>query len=83
MSTKKEKVVKRVRIKMEDFLRAYKTGNTYEEVAQVLGVKVTTVQQRVYSYKHKGINITPKFVGGQGRKLDIDLANSILAEKTD
>ena len=71
----------RVRIPMDVFLNAYKAGETYEDIAKVLGVKVTTVQQRVYSYKKKGVNIIPKSNGTRGAKpLDIERANAILAE---
>ena len=71
----------RVRIPMDVFLNAYKAGETYEDIAKILGVKVTTVQQRVYSYKKKGVNIIPKSNGVRGAKpLDIERANAILAE---
>lgn len=70
----------RMYVSAEDFIRAYKAGETYEDVAQMLGQSVTTVQQRVYNYKKKGINIEAKPGKGRGAaKLDVEKINKMLA----
>lgn len=71
----------RKNITMEAFLSVYldKTNETYEDVARVLRVKVTTISQRVYNYQKRGINIVPKSGGRGARKLDVDKANAIIA----
>ena len=79
--TKKKNLSPRIKIPMEEFLNAFKTGETNEEIAKVLGVKVTTVIQRVYAYKKRGVNIVPKTSGTRGAKpFDVEKANKILAE---
>lgn len=74
---------KRKNIPLEDFLRAYLTHETYEGVADTLGIKVSSVRQRAYMYGKKGMHIMPKFAGARGaRKLDIDRANALIASFT-
>jgi len=72
----------RTYVSATDFVRAYKVGETWEDVARLLGQTVTTVQQRAYNFRKKGVNIVnkPALPGRGAKKLDIAALNAILAE---
>ena len=70
----------RTYVGVEDFIRAYKAGEKWEDVARMLGQSVVTIKQRVYAYKKKGINIEAKPGKGRGTaKLDVEKINKMLA----
>ena len=72
---------KRVRIEMEPFITAWEKSESVKEVADKLGIKVTSVMARASKYRGTPFNIPLKTMPrGGGAKLDISAAKALLAK---
>lgn len=74
----KVKVAKRVHNNFETFVRAYYAHDNYEDVATQLGIGVASVKGRMYSYRKRNVDITPKYA--TSRKLNADECNEIISK---
>jgi transposase len=72
---------KRVRIEMEPFITAWEQSKNVKEVADRLGIKVTSVMARASKYRGEPFNIPLKTMPrGGGAKLDVAAAKELLAK---
>lgn len=72
---------KRVRVEMESFVTAWEGSNNVKEVAEKLGIKVTSVMARASKYRSEPFNIPLKNMQrGGGAKLDVVAAKELLAK---
>jgi hypothetical protein len=74
-----ENTVKRVKIAMEPFIRAWETSNSAKEVSEKLGIKLTSVLARATKYRTNNIPLK-KMPRKTGIKLDVEAAQALLAE---
>lgn len=77
----KETGEKRVRIDMVPFVTAWEGSNSVKEVAEKLGLKVTSVMARASKYRSEPFNIPLKGMQrGGGAKLDVTAAKELMAK---
>ncbi len=72
---------KRVRVEMTPFITAWEQSESIKEVADKLGIKVTSVMARASKYRGEPLNIPLKQMARSGgAKLDIDSAKALIAQ---
>lgn len=72
---------KRVRIEMEPFIVAWEGSDSVKEVADKLGIKLTSVMARASKYRGEPFNIPLKCMQrGGGAKLDVSAAKELIAK---
>ena len=62
------------------FLTTHERCQTYEELADQLGVQITAVKARSASYRKRGYELKEYPKGQRGRKLDVEAGNALLAK---
>ena len=74
--------VKRVRVELESFIRAWESCNSAKEVATKLGIKETSVLARASKYRGEPFKLPLKKMSrnGGGVRLDLDAARNLIAE---
>jgi len=74
-------MAKRVKVEMASFITAWEASNSVKEVADKLGIKVTSVMARASKYRGTPLNIPLKSMPrAGGAKLDITAAKELLAK---
>jgi hypothetical protein len=74
---------KRTTISAAQFVQAYMTATTLEEMEKSIGLARGNIQYRANSLRKKGVNLPKKFVGERKtNKLDIDALNALITEAT-
>ena len=72
---------KRIRVEMEPFITAWEGSKSVKEVADKLGIKLTSVMARASKYRSEPFNIPLKTMPrGGGAKLDVSAAKALLAK---
>ena len=62
----------------EEYVRAFKASDTYEEVATTLNLTLKSVKQRYHTYRKRGVRLLPKASKKKG--IDIEILNRILEQ---
>ena len=71
---------KRLKIAMEPFIRAWEGSQSAKEVADKLGIKLTSVLARASKYRSAPLNIPLKTMARNGGvKLDVEAARALVA----
>lgn len=69
----------RYNISPEEFVRAYETSESYEEVQEKTGMPYEVIVTRAHEYRKKGAKL--KKLGRRGRKgLDVEALNQLIEE---
>jgi hypothetical protein len=76
----KETGAKRVRIEMEPFVTAWEGSTSVKEVAEKLGLKITSVMARASKYRSEYKIPLKGMQRGGGAKIDITAAKELLAK---
>jgi len=74
---------RRPRASLSDFIKAYQTSKSYEEVARKLGMTAISVQARTVRERKRGVHLKRFERQGGGCRItqaDIDAANALIAE---
>jgi hypothetical protein len=66
-------------VTMEQFVEAWETSGSVQEVSAKTGIKVSSCQTRAAQYREKDIDLKSMRKGG-GRKLDVAAAKALLAK---
>jgi hypothetical protein len=67
------------RTSMTDFVTAWQTSGSVQEIADKLGIKSTSAGQRACQYRSQGIKLK-KMPRGGGARLNVDQANELIAQ---
>lgn len=70
---------KRINVSDADFITAVYKGNSVAEVAKALGLKESSVTQRIYTMRNAGVALKT-FSNGSGGKRDADTLNELIAK---